>query len=168
MPEAATRQELLDALATHAAASLGPIAPLIVDQAAAAGGGFEDIRRRVAAQMDEAAGKAFIAATQPLAAKASAAARAAGTPSMPPSAPAQQGAATLDRSDPALVHAIAGELKARIGPDGQTLVEEAARKCRTTVQFYLRLAAAVSDPDLKAQLSRRAASEAAARSAPRA
>jgi hypothetical protein len=36
------------------------------------------------------------------------------------------------------------------------------------VQFYLRLAAAVNDPDLKALLAQRAAAEAAARSAPRA
>jgi hypothetical protein len=159
--------ELLDALATHAAASLGPIATLIVEQADAGGGGFEVVRRRVAAQMDAAAAKAFMAATEPLAAKATAAARAAGTPSVPPSAPVQ-GSATLDRSDPALIQALAGELKARIGPGGQTLVEEAARKCRTTVQFYLRLAAAVGDPELKEQFSQRAAAEAAARSAPRA
>jgi len=46
---------------------------------------------------------------------------------------------------------------ARVGPRGQTLVQEAARKCRTTVQFYLRLAAQVDDLDLKVQLSQRAA-----------
>jgi hypothetical protein len=57
---------------------------------------------------------------------------------------------------------------ARMGPRGQTLVQEAARKCRTTVQFYLRLAAQVDDLDLKVQLSQRAAAEAAARSVPRA
>lgn len=48
------------------------------------------------------------------------------------------------------------------------LVEEAARKCRTTVQLYLRLAAQIDDLDLKVQLSQRAAAEAAARSAPKA
>jgi hypothetical protein len=161
------QRRLLDALTMHAAASLGPIATLIVDQAAASGGSFDDVRRRVAGHMDAAAGKAFLAATEPLAAKANAATRAAGTPSVPPSAPVQHGSATLDRGDPALVRALAGELKSRIGPEGQTLVEEAARKCRTTVQFYLRLAAAVSDPELKALLSQRAAAEAAARAAPR-
>jgi len=37
--------------------------------------------------------------------------------------------ATLDRSDPGLVHALGVELMARMGPRGQTLVQEAARKC---------------------------------------
>jgi hypothetical protein len=157
----------LDALATHAAASLGPIATLIVEQAAATGDGFEDIRRKVAAQMDPAAAKAFVAATEPLAAKASAAARAVGAPSVPPAAATPGSPRTLDQSDPGLVHAVGLELMARVGPRGQTLVQEAARKCRTTVQFYLRLAAQVDDLDLKVQLSKRAAAEAAARSAPR-
>ena len=44
---------------------------------------------------------------------------------------------------------------------------DAARKCRTTVQFYLRLVAQVDDLDLKVQLSKHAAAEAAARSAPK-
>jgi hypothetical protein len=163
-----TDRPLLDALATHAAAWLGPIAPLIVDQAAAGGSGFEDVRRKVAAQMDAAAGKAFLVATEPLAAKAGAASRTAGAPSVPPAAVTPGSAPTLDRSAPALVHAVGLELMARVGPRGQTLVQEAARKCRTTVQFYLRLAAQVDDLDLKVQLSQRAAAEAAARSAPRA
>ncbi len=161
-------RQLIDALATHAAASLGPIATLIVEQAAAAGGGFEDVRRKVAAQMDAAAAKAFVAATEPLAARAGAAARATGASSVPPAGASPGAAATLDRSDPGLIHALGVELMARVGPKGQALVEEAARKCRTTVQLYLRLAAGVDDPDLKAQLSRRAAAEAAARSTPRA
>ncbi len=161
-------RQLLDALATHAAASLGPIATLIVEQAAAAGGSFEAIRRKVAAQMDAVAAKAFVAATEPLAAKAGAAARATGASSVPPAGASPGAAATLDRSDPGLVHALGVEMMARVGPKGQALVEEAARKCRTTVQLYLRLAAGVDDPDLKAQLSSRAAAEAAARSAPRA
>lgn len=161
-------RQLLDALATHAAASLGPIATLIVEQAAAGGGGFDDIRRRVAAQMDAAAAKAFVTATEALAAKAGAAARATGAAAVPPAAAAPGATATLDRSDPALVHALGVELMARMGPRGQTLVQEAARRCRTTVQFYLRLAAQVDDLDLKVQLSQRAAAEAAARSAPRA
>jgi hypothetical protein len=87
---------------------------------------------------------------------------------VPPAAAAPGATATLDRSDPGLVHALGVELMARMGPRGQTLVQEAARKCRTTVQFYLRLAAQVDDLDLKVQLSQRAAAEAAARSAPRA
>ncbi len=161
-------RQLLDALATHAAASLGPIATLIVEQAAAGGGGFEDVRRRVAAQMDAGSAKAFVAATEPLAAKAGAAARTAGTPSAPPAAATPGSAPTLDRSDPGLVHAVGLELMGRVGPRGQTLVQEAARKCRTTVQFYLRLAAQVDDLDLKVQLSQRAAAEAAARAAPKA
>jgi len=161
-------RQLLDALATHAAASLGPIATLIVEQAAAGGGGFEDIRRKVAAQMDSAAATAFVAATEPLAAKAGAVARTAGASSVPPAAATPGNAGTLDRSDPGLVHAVGLELMARVGPRGQTLVQEAARKCRTTVQFYLRLAAQVDDLDLKVQLSQRAATEAAARSAPKA
>jgi hypothetical protein len=161
-------RQLLDALATHAAASLGPIATFIVEQAAAGGGGFDDIRRKVAAQMDAAAAKAFVTATEPLAANAGAAARATGAALVPPAAAAPGATATLDRSDPGLVHALGVELMARMGPRGQTLVQEAARRCRTTVQFYLRLAAQVDDLDLKVQLSQRAAAEAAARSAPRA
>jgi ABC-type Zn2+ transport system substrate-binding protein/surface adhesin len=161
-------RQLLDALATHAAASLGPIATLIVEQAAATGGGFEDIRRKVAAQMDSAAAKAFVAATDPLAAKAVAVARTVGAPSVPPAAATPESSRTLDLSDPGLVQAVGLELMARVGPRGQTLVQEAARKCRTTVQFYLRLAAQVDDLDLKVQLSQRAAAEAASRSAPRA
>ncbi len=74
------------------------------------------------------------------------------------------GAATLAQSAPGLIQALGLEVAARVGPGGKTLVEEAARKCRTTVQLYLRLAAAVDDPELKALLSARAASEAAARS----
>jgi hypothetical protein len=86
---------------------------------------------------------------------------------VPPVAATPGSAGTLDQSDPGLVNAVGLELMARVGPRGQTLVQEAARKCRTTVQFYLRLAAQVDDLDLKVQLSKRAAAEAAARSAPR-
>lgn len=157
---------LLEALATRAAASLGPIASLLVEQAAAAGGSFEDVRRRVAEQMEPAAASAFLAATQSLAARAGPAGPA---PAPRPATPvaASPGTATLDRSNPGLVHALGLELTARVGPSGHRLVQEAARKCRTTVQFYLRLAAQVDDLDLKVQLSRRAADEAAARSAPK-
>ncbi len=158
--------ELLEALATRAAASLGPIASLLVEQAAAAGGGFEDVRRRVAAQMEPAAASAFLAATQPLAAKAHADGRASAPPPAPRAA-ASPATATLDQSNPELVRALSVELTARVGPNGHRLVQEAARKCRTTVQFYLRLAAQVDDLDLKVKLSKRAADEAAARTAPR-
>jgi hypothetical protein len=158
-------RDQLESLTKHAAASLGPIAVLIVEQAAAAGGSFDDVRRRVAGHMDAAAAKTFLAGTERLAVASSAAAGA--PPSQPPTVPAQPGSATLDRSAPALVRALANELSGRLGPEGQSIVQEAARKCRTTVQFYLRLAAAVQDPDLKAALSQRAAAEAAARSAPR-
>jgi hypothetical protein len=160
-------REQLESLTKHAAASLGPIAVLIVEQAAATGGSLDAVRRKIAGQMDAAAGKAFLAATERLAAESSAPAHGAATPSVPPGALVQPGSATLDRSDPALVRALGAELAARIGPSGQSIVQEAARKCRTTVQLYLRLAAAVDDPDLKATLSQRAAGEAAARSARR-
>jgi len=157
---------MLEALATRAAASLGPIASLLVEQAAAAGGGFEDVRKRVAAQMEPAAASAFLAATQSLAAKADAD---GGTSAPHPAtrAATSPGTATLDQSNPGLVEALSQEITARVGPNGQRLVQEAARKCRTTVQFYLRLAAQVDDLDLKVKLSKRAADEAAARSAPR-
>jgi hypothetical protein len=157
---------LLEVLVQRAAATLGPIASLLVEQAAAAGGGVEEVRRRVADQMEPAAASAFLAATESLAAKAGVVTR---TPAPPPATPAAapQGTATLDRSNPGLVHALGLELTARVGPSGQRLVQEAARKCRTTVQFYLRLAAQVDDLDLKVQLSKRAADEAAARSAPK-
>jgi hypothetical protein len=157
---------LLEVLVQRAAASLGPIASLLVEQAAAAGGGVEEVRRRVADQMEPAAANAFLAATESLAAKAGAVAR---TPAPPPATPAAAppGTATLDQSNPGLVHALGLELTARVGPNGHRLVQEAARKCRTTVQFYLRLAAQVDDLDLKVRLSKRAADEAAARSAPK-
>ena len=168
------RKHRLRALTAAAAASLGPIASLIVDQAAADDAPLDEVRRRVAAQVDEGARAAFLLATKSLAAAPGAPAAASpaaanpisrppsATPAAPPAAP-QPGPGTVDRSDPQLVQALANELSKQMGAAGESLVREAARRCRTKTQLYVRLASAVTDPALKAVLMHRAATDISSR-----
>ncbi len=154
---AANRDDWLKALGEAAAASLGPIASILVEQAAEDGAPFDDVRRRLATQMDAAARERFLAATDPLAAAARsvpARAEALRAPLPPPPAPAPPPSDMLDGRDPAFVKGLAGELAKRLGPKGETLVLEAARRCRTKVQLCIRLAAQVDDAELKAFLSK--------------
>jgi hypothetical protein len=174
----ADRKQRLEALTRAAADSLGPIASLLVDQAAADGAPLDEVRKRVAVQVEEGGRAAFLQATKSLAAAAgapAAAGRAAATPAAnpvsqppaaapaaPPAAPAgapQPGPGTLDRSDPQLVQALVNELAKQMGAAGESLVREAARRCRTKTQLYVRLAGAVADPELKALLMHRAATD---------
>ena len=60
----------------------------------------------------------------------------------------------LDGRDPAFVKALARDLANRLGPPGEALVLEAARRCRTKAQLCVRLASQVEDPELKALLSK--------------
>lgn len=155
---AANRDDWLKALTDAAAASVGPIASILVEQAAADGAPFDDIRRRIATQMDAAARERFLTATDPLAAGARsvpARAEALRAPvAAAPAAPAAPISDMLDGRDPAFVKALARDLANRLGPQGETLVLEAARRCRTKVQLCIRLAAQVADPELKAFLSK--------------
>ncbi len=152
------QNEWLKALIDEAAMMIGPIARLLVERAAADATSFDEIRRQVAEQMDEATRRRFLHATGALAAKAA-------PDFAPPSTfdPARSAAmpvlgttATLDRSDPAFVRELVRDLVARLGPDAEATVLEAARRCRTKMQLCLRLANAVRDPDSKAYLSQRA------------
>ena len=158
----AERKRALDALTRAAAGSMGPIASLLVEEAAAGGASIDDVRHRLAAQVDAPVRAAFLAATAALAQANGAAIVAA--PVSQPSVAAQGSPATVDRSDPQLVQALAQELAKHTGAAGDALVREAARRCRTKTQLYLRLAAAVTDPDLKAVLMHRAATDISTRS----
>jgi hypothetical protein len=157
---AALREDWLKALGEHAAATLGPIASVIVEQAAKDAASFEDVRRTVAAQMEQGARLRFLKATEPLAAEARRALGAAkpAAEARPQAAPRAPGATpdTLDRSDPGFVESLARYLATSIGPEGGTMVHEAARRCRTKMQLCMRLANAVSDKALKDMLLRRA------------
>jgi hypothetical protein len=153
----ADRKHRLDALTRAAAASLGPIASLLVDQAAGDGAPIDAVRRRVAAQVDESARAAFLHATRMHAAPP-------GAPTVPspasqPPAALQPGPGTVDQTDPQLVQALVNELARHMGAAGESVVREAARRCRTKTQLYMRLAAAVTDADLKAVLVHRAATD---------
>jgi hypothetical protein len=153
---AANRDNWLKALTDAAAASLGPIASILVEQAAADGAPFDDVRRRLATQMDEAARERFLKATDALSAGARSvparaeALRAAPQPAPPPGPISDM----LDGRDPAFVKALARDLANRLGSKGETLVLEAARRCRTKAQLCVRLASQVEDPELKALLSK--------------
>lgn len=153
------REDWLKALTAQAADALGPIADVIVAEAAAEATSFEELRRRIAAQMEQAARLRFLRVTEPLAAEARRAVVPA-TSAEPrrPAAPRPAGATpdTLDRSDPGFVESLARYLSASLGPDGATMVQEAARRCRTKMQLCMRLASAVSDQALKDMLLRRA------------
>jgi hypothetical protein len=152
---ATNRDDWLKALTEAAASSLGPIAAILVEQAAADGAPFDDVRRRLATQMDEAARERFLKATDALAAGArSVPARAEPLRAAPPAPPAGPVSDMLDGRDPAFVKALARDLAARLGPPGETLVLEAARRCRTKAQLCIRLASQVGDADLKAFLSK--------------
>jgi len=149
------RDDWLKALTEAAAASLGPIAAILVEQAAADGAPFDDVRRRLGTQMDAAARERFLAATDSLAAGArSVPARAEALRAPPPAPPAGPASDMIDGRDPAFVKALARDLANRIGPRGETLVLEAARRCRTKAQLCVRLASQVEDAELKALLSR--------------
>jgi hypothetical protein len=76
-------------------------------------------------------------------------------PAAPP-VPATTTADTLDRSDPAFVQGLARYLGSNLGPEGESMVLEAARRCRTKMQLCMRVASGVSDPGLKDMLMRRA------------
>jgi len=153
---AANRDDWLKALADAAAASLGPIASILIEQAAEDGAPFDDVRRRIAIQLDDAARAQFLAATDPLAAAArSVPARAEALRVAPaPPKPATPRSDMLDGRDPAFVQSLAAELAKRLGPPGEAMVLEASRRCRTKVQLCIRLAAQVADPELKALLSK--------------
>lgn len=159
---AAADQDLLEALTEHAAAALGPIAKILVDQAAAGGVPFAEVRRQVAEQMDEDGRLRFLGATEPLAARArSARAKAAGSAAASPPPPRAPGATldTIDRSDPAFVETLARYLATHVGPESEALVREAAHRCRTRMQLCIRLGNAMKDPELKELLLRRALDE---------
>jgi len=168
----ASQDDWLTPLTEQAAAVLGPIASVLAEQAAADGASVQEVRQQLAAQMDEGARKQFLRATEPLAAKA----RSSAPVSKPPAPEAARGAAapvpaattadTLDRSDPAFVQGLARYLASNIGPDGESMVMEAARRCRTKMQLCMRVANGISDPSLKDMLLRRALDESKA-AAPR-
>jgi hypothetical protein len=152
---AANRDNWLKALTEAAAVSLGPIASILIEQAAADGAPFDDVRRRLATQMDAAARERFLEATDSLAAGArSVPARAEPLRAAPPAPPAVPVSDMLDGRDPAFVKALARDLANRLGPQGETLVLEAARRCRTKAQFCVRLASQIENPELKAFLSK--------------
>lgn len=155
------REDWLKTLSEQAAVTLGQIASVIVEQAAAQATSFDELRRRVAGQMEQAARLRFLRDTEPLAAEV----RRALAPARTAAAEARDSAAarapattpdTLDRSDPAFVESLARYLAANLGPDGGTMVREAARRCRTKMQLCMRVANAVSDQALKEMLLRRA------------
>jgi hypothetical protein len=152
---AANRDDWLKALTEAAAASLGPIASILVEQAATNGAPFDDVRRRLATQMDAAARDNFLKATAALAAGArSNPARAEALRAAAPVPPAGPASDMIDGRDPAFVKALARDLANRLGPPGEALVLEAARRCRTKAQLCVRLASQVEDPELKALLSK--------------
>jgi hypothetical protein len=151
----ANREDWLKALTEAAAVSLGPIASILVEQAAADGAPFDDVRRRLATQMDGGARERFLAATDSLSAGArSVPARAEPLRAVPPAPAAGPVSDMMDGRDPAFVKALARDLVNRLGPPGEALVLEAARRCRTKAQLCVRLAAQIEDPDLKALLTR--------------
>ncbi len=152
---AANRDDWLKALTEAAAASLGPIASILVEQAATNGAPFDDVRRRLATQMDAAARDTFLKATDSLAAGArSNPARAEALRAAPPAPAAGPVSDMLDGRDPEFVKGLARDLANRLGPPGEALVLEAARRCRTKAQLCVRLSSQVQDPELKALLSK--------------
>ena len=161
MTTTALREDWLKVLTEQAADALGPIADVIVEQAAEEATSFDEVRRLVATQMEQAARLRFLKATEPLAAevrRTMAPAKNGGAEPRSPAAsrPAAANPDTLDRSDPGFVDSLARYLATSLGPDGGTLVHEAARRCRTKMQLCMRLASAVNDQALKDMLLRRA------------
>jgi hypothetical protein len=158
---AALREDWLKALTEQAADALGPIADVIVEQAAEEATSFDEVRRRVSAQMEQAARLRFLRATEPLAAEVRRTMGPAKTAATEPRSPAVARPAattpgTLDRSDPGFVESLARYLATNLGPEGSAMVHEAARRCRTKMQLCMRLASAVNDQALKDMLLRRA------------
>jgi len=90
-------RQLLDALATHAAASLDRLPPSSSSKPAAGGGGFDDVRRKVGRRWMPAAAKAFVAATERSPPKW-ALRRGVGAPSVPPAAARPGSPRTLIRA----------------------------------------------------------------------
>jgi len=151
--------DALKTLTEQAAAALGPIAAVLVEQAAETGASFAQVRSTIAGQMDERARARFLNATQSLADRAAKEAARSGPPQTRATATAAASADTLDRSDPAFVEGLARYLVKTLGADAQNMVHEAARRCRTKVQLCMRLGNAVGDPALKEMLLRRALDE---------
>ncbi|HKC45525.1 MAG TPA: hypothetical protein VKC64_16960 [Burkholderiales bacterium] len=153
--------DALKTLTEQAAAALGPIAVILVEQAAEAGASFAQVRSQVAGQMDEPARVRFLNATQSLADRAAKEAARASPPQTRVTAPATATASTdtLDRSDPAFVDELARYLVKTLGADAENMVHEAARRCRTKMQLCMRLGNAIGDPVLKDNLLRRALDE---------
>ena len=60
---------------------------------------------------------------------------------------------------------LARYLASSSGPDGESMVMEAARRCRTKMQLCMRVANGISDPSLKDMLLRRALDESKAQAA---
>src|SRR5215470_13063035 len=150
--------DALKTLTEQAAAALGPIAVILVEQAAEAGASFAQVRRQVAGQMDEPARVRFLNATQSLADRAAKEAARASPPQTRVTA-ATASTDTLDRSDPAFVDELARYLVKTLGADAENMVHEAARRCRTKMQLCMRLGNAIGDPVLKDTLLRRALDE---------
>jgi hypothetical protein len=157
---ATLREDWLKALAAQAADALGPSASAIVEQAAADAASFDELRRLVAARMEQAARLRFLKATEPLAAEVRRALGPRETAAEAADQPAARAPATtpdtLDRSDPGFVESLARYLAASVGPEAEAMVREAARRCRTKMQLCMRLANAVRDQALKDMLLRRA------------
>jgi len=150
--------DALKMLTEQAAAALGPIATILVEQAAETGASFAQVRSQVAGQMDEPARVRFLNATQALVDRAAREATRASPPQTRATGTAS--ADTLDRSDPAFVEGLARSLVKTLGTDAENMVHEAARRCRTKMQLCMRLGNAIGDPVLKEVLLRRALDEA--------
>jgi len=153
--------DALKTLTEQAAAALGPIAAILVEQAAETGASFAQVRSQVAGQMDERARVRFLNATQSLVDRAAKEAARASPPQTRATASATGAASadTLDRSDPAFVEGLARSLVKSLGTDAEHMVREAARRCRTKMQLCMRLGNAIGDPVLKEMLLRRALDE---------
>ena len=143
----------LKTLTEQAAASLGPIAGIVVEQAAADGAAPAEVRERVAEQIDAGARERFLRTTEHLV-PAARPGTATVAPARPTPAATPAASATLANSDPAFIKALARDLAARIGRQGETMVLEAAHRCRTRMQLCIRIASQVADPALKAYLSK--------------
>jgi eukaryotic-like serine/threonine-protein kinase len=138
------------------AAQVGPMARVLVRQAAKEAATFDDLCRRLAPQIpDEAARAAFLrevlappAASRPSGAGSGAASRPAGsTPAPPPpgSQPSGGGASTGGAFPPALLAAAEQKLAAEIGPLARVLVKNESKRHRAWGPFVEALALQVPD-----------------------
>lgn len=142
----------LEALASHGAVAIGPIARLLVERAAASAVSFDDIRRQVADQLNGDARERFLQATEALATEARANFRVSAQRASHDAA--GDTGETVDRSDPEFVRALIQELIPRLGPNAEAAVTKAARRCRTKMQLCLLLGETVGDPELTARLAK--------------